>query len=428
MKRAVSDLAHFPDDRLFKEVSEGIPLIVQNAIGLDETAQRLHQEKQFRVSDIIRGFAEEEAAKILILIDLIRCPSIPERKAETAKRFYGHVGKRIYATTCSYPRIASFKELCELVETESRPYYLDGPNWVDWIFPNSIAAEREQALYVDYVREIGEEPGDCFWRVPAVPPSVQSAYETPDCVKLSHALSEAGAGSPDGLAVIANLWREFEPDPETDRAELWGLISHTLERLAKSGAGIEYRPASSFIVSHWSFPLWSLTIKEPRAKAEDLEKLREERALTIEWIEATDAKRDPPPAISRSKVEALSDAYAAWRREVDARNSGRTGGNEGLLRFRSSSELARDFELPSYTRVEEMFRELTEEERTALLALGWYARERVADWPRIYARAIGSVATLENRYQIGQGSYWLDGLKRWAKKPRPFNAGQRYRV
>ena len=140
---------------------------------------------------------------------------------------------------------------------ESRPYDLDGPNRVDWIFPNSIVAERDQALYVDYVRDITDE-------------------------------------------------------------------------------------------------------------------------------------RD----------------------------------KEGRIRFVPASELGRDFELPSYARLEEMFRVLTEEERAGLLALGWYAKEQVAEWPRIYERAIASVVTLDTGYQIGQAGYWLDGLRRWEVRPRPFNAGQ----
>ena len=73
MKRSVGDLANFSDDRLFKEVSEGIPLIVENAVSLDETAHRLYRDKEFRASEIIGGFAKEEAAKVLILTDLAGC-------------------------------------------------------------------------------------------------------------------------------------------------------------------------------------------------------------------------------------------------------------------------------------------------------------------------------------------------------------------
>ena len=115
MKRAIADLTDFSDDRLFKEVAEGVARITENATSLDESAARLHQAADFRASKIMQGFSEEEAAKVLILIDFIRCPAIPERRAQTLKHYYGHVAKRIYAMACTYPRIATFGELCNLV-------------------------------------------------------------------------------------------------------------------------------------------------------------------------------------------------------------------------------------------------------------------------------------------------------------------------
>ncbi len=428
MRRAIRDLASFPDDRLFKELSEGIPLIVENAVSLDETAHRLYRDREFRASEIMRGFAKEEAAKVLILMDLIRCPSDWEKRADVAGRFYGHVAKRIYAMACSYPNIHSFKELCGLIESECRPFYLEGPNWVDWIFPNSITAEREQTLYVDYVRDLTDESGECYWSAPGNPLPSLGPYESPDCVTLSQALSNAGGNSPDGLATIATIWRDFLPEPEMDRRELRQLIKHTLEQLEAGGLTFEDESTLEFIIWNWPFPMWPLTIKEPRGKSEHLEELREERARTIEWIQETQAKRSPPPAISRSKVEALSDAYDGWAHDVDARAAKRAGGDAKGLRARSSMDISKDFKLPSYARLKKMFCKLTEEERAALLALGWYARENVGDWPRIYERAKDSVSTLDDGYQIGQGYYWRAGLDRWEKEPGSFRAGQRHRI
>ena len=42
MRRAIGDLEQFADKRLFEELSEGMPLIVDNAARLDDTAHRLH--------------------------------------------------------------------------------------------------------------------------------------------------------------------------------------------------------------------------------------------------------------------------------------------------------------------------------------------------------------------------------------------------
>ena len=428
MKRAAYDLARMPDERLFTAIAEGIPLIVQNAKSLDDTAHRLCREKEFRASEILRGLAEEEAAKVLILIDLVRCPRESEQRSETAKRFYDHIAKRIYSMTCSLQGIWTYKEVCDLVKRECRPFYLDGPNDIDWIFRNSIAAEREQTQYVDYVRDITEEAGDYNWRVPAEALPGLWQYVTPESVNLSEALSQCGANSHDGLAVIADVWRGFEPSLGTNRDELGGLIAYTLNRLAECQPGVPDQTAQSVVIAGWPFPLWSLSVKEHRPKNTNqekyLRKLRDQRAQTIAWIEETDAKRDPPPQIPRAKVEALSGAYAAWEREVEARYTEKAKGEERPFRIRTLKDTEEDLGLSSNRHLEYMFGELTEEERGALLALGWYMREQFGNWPRVYERAKSSVSALSEGYQIGYGRYWLAGLNRWEAEPRPFKAGQ----
>ena len=214
--------------------------------------------------------------------------------------------------------------------------------------------------------------------------------------------------------------------PNTDRGELLHLIVETLDRLALRSGAVE-EEAARFIVSHWPFPLWPLTMKEPRLDDGDLDGLREERKRTVEWIDETEAKRDPPPAISRTIVEDISEAHAAWESDVEA-HAARSGGSDGKgLRIRSSADAARDFDLASYARVKGKLATLSDEERAALVALGWFARERIADWPRTYERAINMTPTLDEVYQIGLGSYWLPGLHRWELKPTPFSAGQWYR-
>ena len=165
-------------------------------------------------------------------------------------------------------------------------------------------------------------------------------------------------------------------------------------------------------------------MKEPRPPDGDLEGLRELRQRTIDCIEETEAQRDPAPAISRAKVEELNDAYAAWKRDADAPPGNAAADEDMGLRIRWSADRAKDFELPSWACLQDMFRKLTVKERAALLALGWYARERVSDWPRIYARAVKQESTTGERYQIGCACYWLDGLDRWEEKPQQFQAGR----
>ena len=423
MRRAILNLEQLSDGALFETLSEGMPLIVENATGLDETAQRLYRDGELRASEVMRGFAEEEAAKVLILIDYVRRPRKSGRRTQVLNRFYGHVAKRIHAMACEYPEIVSFGELSDLVERECRPWYLDGPNDIDWIFPNSISEKRERDLYVDYVQDVTDAAGACYWVSPVPPDDSQSQYPTSDCVMLVQSLSGAGAVSAGGLAEIADVWRGFAPEPDTDRGELHHLIVETLDRLARRCGAVD-EAVARFIVWHWPFPLWPLMIREPRPDYGYLDGLREERELTIDWIMETEAKRDPAPAISRSKVEKLNDAYIAWQSDVDAREERQAESRCNKFRFHSPAEFAQDFRLPSYVALQDMFRDLTGDERAALLALGWFARERVADWPRIQERAVKAEPTTNENCQIGCARYWLAGLKRWEERPRPFRAGR----
>ena len=424
MKGAVLELASFSEDLLFEEIADGVPLILENAENLEAVAHRLFVAKEYRASEIIRGFAEEEAAKVLILLDAVRCPT--ESRRDTLKCFYNHLAKRIYALTCSFPNIVSFEELGDLVAGERQPHYLDGPNSVDWIFTNSITTERERAIYVDYVQDITETSGGyAWWSALDVPGTDIGPYERPESVDLCRALCAAGAKSKHGLAVIAEMWSGFVPEEDTSREDLRDLIVSMLTRLVEGGHGVSDQSAVNRIVSSWSFPLWPFRLHASPA-SKTVAELREERRLTIEWIERTEARREPPPAIARAKVEAMSGTYAAWRDECEKEDARRGQGKKyGTSAFRSSSELAKDFDLPSYKRLEAMFEELDASERAALLALAWFTRDTVANWPRVYERARTSSVTLGMRYQIGNGQDWLAGLERWEEKPRTFRAGRK---
>lgn len=82
----LAQIADWENSRLFEMVAEGIPLIAQNAESLDEAAGRLFSTGEHRTSGIIRGFAEEEAAKVLILLDAVRCPK--EQRQATLECFH----------------------------------------------------------------------------------------------------------------------------------------------------------------------------------------------------------------------------------------------------------------------------------------------------------------------------------------------------
>ena len=124
----VVDIAGFGDVRLFAEIAEGIPHIVASAEELGGASEQLFAANEFRASDIVKGHAEEEAAKILILLDSVRCPPKAKARAKILKGFYRHVPKRIYAVANSRPNILSFGEMADFVDHKRQPFYLDGPS------------------------------------------------------------------------------------------------------------------------------------------------------------------------------------------------------------------------------------------------------------------------------------------------------------
>ena len=419
MRRAATDLANLSDESLFQEISEGISHIIENAVDLDEAASCLWQAEKYRAAEIISGFAEEEAVKVLILIDVVRCPrSNQSEKVETLKCFYDHLAKKIYSKMCSY-RINSFEEAREIIEIERRPFYLDGPRDVDWIFFNSIQSERENSIYVNYVQDITKENGPHFWSCPLPSDSYLPKYRTPASVNVARAICNVGAGTPKGLAIIADIWRGFEPTPKTSDECLKRLKVRTLERLNEEGLYVSEDSNEQLIIANWSFPLWSLTIRLDKG---NLKELRSDREDYIRWIEETEAKRDPPPVIPRDKVEALSDAYRKWETERDEKGM-ITDPDSKIKKFRIGFD---SYKLLSFKKLERIFQELTEQERIDLLALAWFTRDRIANWPNVYERARTMVEVLNYKYQIGLGNDWLMGLERWEAKPSGFQPGRFY--
>ena len=164
MKSAIKDLAQFSDRRLFEEVLGGY---------LSDSSRmrwtwRMRLAVSSRTSTIALGkffpaSPKRRQPKVLLLIDVVRCPrDQSDAQGRTLGYFHSHFAKRIYSKLCSW-HFAGFEDMCEAIERECQEFYLDGPNDVDWIFPNSLSIEREKEIYVDYVKDVTTEEGPRFW-------------------------------------------------------------------------------------------------------------------------------------------------------------------------------------------------------------------------------------------------------------------------
>ena len=268
--RAIRDLSRLPDHDLFQSVAEGLTIIIESAERLHEASERLAVEGQFRGYQVLRAVAEEEVSKFLILIDAIRCPRTPAKRwSEQLGRFHDHMSKGLYgwAYNC---RPATLQQLQEYLDLKRQEFYLDGPNDVDWIFRNDILQRREEALYVDYVEtdegHVWLDPARYHWDDRLVP----TGLVLPSLL-VSQALASAGASSPDGLAVLADVWRAMPMSLDLRWMEVREVNRKTLVELEKKGVLREY-PQEIYdkIIDRWQFPMYDLDLTLVRVKKETL--------------------------------------------------------------------------------------------------------------------------------------------------------------
>ncbi len=203
---------------------------------------------------LIRMVADEEAAKFLILVDAVRCPTHEaKRRARQLKRCHDHVAKGVYTEAC-YLQPADLAEVIGCVRHLREAFYLDGPNDVDWIFRNTIERVREERLYVDYVDD--DEGG--AWQSPQDREGVASFLPGRSAAsKLVSSLTRAGLPSERGLTLVAKVWRSFDPDRATRWKEVAERAQANLRMFEAAGLpSPEYGATDvTTIMSAWTFPL-----------------------------------------------------------------------------------------------------------------------------------------------------------------------------
>ena len=150
-----------PDNRL-AFLADGLPIILTSAQSMWRASRKLHKEMP-REGGVLKGFAEEEAAKVLIFMDAVRCPShlAASRLAKIIRCSYDHLARLIYAEATSW-RPTNVAQLQEYVDRERRAHDLEG-YLGEYIVPNWSLYERERRLYSDIE---ADESGTLSWSNP----------------------------------------------------------------------------------------------------------------------------------------------------------------------------------------------------------------------------------------------------------------------
>jgi AbiV family abortive infection protein len=279
--KAIKDLSQLSDKDLFEEIAEGLALVIENATRIEDDSIFLAESAHSRGCEILRSVAEEEAAKFLILLDAVRCDrsANSDNFSRQLGYFNEHLAKLIYAESSSF-RLANFGEIRELIESMREEYYLDGPEGVEWIFPNRIIHERQKKMYVDYIESDGKhnwtspEPLRCFEKGNRIFCKLPT-----DVLKLVNALNEAGCTKPDALRVIGFKWRPVKMTDDFPIYKLRELNLETLEALEKNGLlGEQPQKVYTTIVNRWFFPLYSLNLRVEKVDQSSLRNIQKEWA------------------------------------------------------------------------------------------------------------------------------------------------------
>lgn len=250
-------LCQLPEKERLIFIAEGLPIILDSAQGFWTASQQLGEHP--REAKVLRGFAEEEAAKILILMDAVRCPPklISSKLNRIVGWFYDHLARLIYAEAVAWKPM-HLAQLREYVDGQRRGHYIEGYAG-EYIMPNWAVYERESGLYADVE---AHQDGALCWSAPRRPDAGISSFGSfsPPALRVAEAMGRIGLFSPKALKATSDIWGSLEYRDKEDHHEGERLTEQLLTRLHKEGlipdtaeeehVGVLYRD--------WQIPMYNL--------------------------------------------------------------------------------------------------------------------------------------------------------------------------
>ncbi|EAT08503.1 MULTISPECIES: hypothetical protein [Sphingomonadaceae] len=276
--RQAGILCNLPTERRLDLIAEGLPVILASAESFWTAAASLTQAP--REARVLEGFAEEEAAKILILMDLVRCPPklVASLSGKIVRTFYDHLGRLIYGDAQSW-RPVDVAQLRDYVDNTRQGHYLEGYAG-EYIVPNWSRYSREAAMYADI--EVLDN-GSAHWSEPLQFGSVRRPSE-PAALMLGKAMAAVGMFTRAGLQAVAEVWGEVEFVDTQGYTEQEKLTQAMFERLDAAQVVTEAASADHvrLLRHYWQLPMYHLDFKEAAVPLETLQADREAQL----WAEA----------------------------------------------------------------------------------------------------------------------------------------------
>lgn len=241
-------------------ISEGLNIIHASAQSFWESARALSARP--REAEILEDFAAEEAAKILILLDVFRAPAEQQSTVlgSQLKRLYDHHARLLYVDATWWKPMHR-AQLQDYLDHARRSHVVDGPVG-EFIMPHGPTYERERKLYADVV---AYEDDEVHWNDPVSFRSrVQMAFVdyAPRIVSLVSGMKRLGVFSEDGLDAIAATWGEKEFRDEDGLPKARSLSHRMLVRLEELGRVSEDATAvdGGLVLDAWPFPMWNMDL------------------------------------------------------------------------------------------------------------------------------------------------------------------------
>jgi hypothetical protein len=250
-------------------IAEGLPIVAASARSFWDAAQLLEQGS--REQNVLEGFAVEEAAKVLILMDLVRCPSkyIARRVKGIVKTFYDHLSRMIYAAAQGW-RPVDVTQLQTYVDQERQGHYLEG--YVgEYIVPNWRLYSRESTMYADI--EVHED-GKPQWSAPRGDGcSLQMFGGPPLPLLLTEAMAALGMFTVKGVRIVHQTWQALDFIDIQHLDDHRRLVREMLDKLI--AAKLPSDDATDDHVwqlnSHWQLPMYNLQFGKIPVELEVLE-------------------------------------------------------------------------------------------------------------------------------------------------------------
>ena len=247
-------------------IAEGLPIILTSAQGFWNASAALTGSP--REAEVLRGFAKEEAAKILVLMDLVRCPTtlLDDRLGTLVNRFYAHLDRLIYAQVAEW-WAEDIVRLRASIEPLRKTHYLEG-NIGEYILPNSTLYNRESKLYADIE---AYEDGAPLWNAPTVHSSGFPAWKPP-VLAVTEAMSALGMFSLAGLKAVAEIWETTAFTGTESLQDSERLMEQLVGRLIKEGLPSEQATPDHVgcLYRSWPLPLYDVDLKPIPVTIEEL--------------------------------------------------------------------------------------------------------------------------------------------------------------